>query len=183
MEAKKKIKFLTGEKWKVLELPRNYSTRKYAISTHGRAISFTEKMEEGTLLSPTPVSDYPAIIIGKKGKKGRTRYMHRMVAEFFCKKPSKAHEYVIHLNHKKDDNYYKNLKWVKEDELIPHARLKPGRKFGHADGFKLNEAKVRVIKKKLADGKTPVKALAKQFKVSEMAIYRIKWGENWSHLK
>jgi hypothetical protein len=52
------------------------------------------------------------------------------------------------------------------------------------EGPKLNATKVRQIKRSLNSKKQPtLKALAKQFKVSDMQIHRIKTGENWSHVK
>ena len=47
---------------------------------------------------------------------------------------------------------------------------------------KLSEAKVLVIKKMLAKGKT-LREIADKYKVSDMQIHRIKTGENWSHVK
>jgi hypothetical protein len=42
---------------------------------------------------------------------------------------------------------------------------------------------VKLIKKKLAEGKTRMKILSKQFGISEMQLYRIKSGQNWAHVK
>jgi hypothetical protein len=43
---------------------------------------------------------------------------------------------------------------------------------------------VKQIKRALSAKKQPtLKALAKQFKVSDMQIHRIKTGENWSHVR
>jgi hypothetical protein len=49
---------------------------------------------------------------------------------------------------------------------------------------KLSESKVKVIKKLLAgpNRKTRIKMIARQFKVSEMQIFRIQSGENWGHV-
>ena len=48
--------------------------------------------------------------------------------------------------------------------------------------MKLTEKDVIKIKKLLQDGKRAVD-LARKYDVSEMAIYRIKSGENWGHIK
>jgi len=42
---------------------------------------------------------------------------------------------------------------------------------------------VRLIRKKINEGKTRMKMIAKQFKISEMQLYRIKVGENWGWVK
>jgi predicted DNA binding protein len=52
-------------------------------------------------------------------------------------------------------------------------------------GHKLTSTQVMLLKKKIFDPnrKTRLKFLAKQFGISEMQLYRIKSGENWSHVK
>jgi len=52
-------------------------------------------------------------------------------------------------------------------------------------GVKLTETKVRLIKKRVLNPnrRTRIKIIARQFGVSEMAIYRIKSGENWGWVK
>jgi DNA invertase Pin-like site-specific DNA recombinase len=50
-------------------------------------------------------------------------------------------------------------------------------------GLKLNITKVKSIKRLLAKpGKKTMKQIAEQFDISEMQLYRIKSGENWSHV-
>jgi DNA-directed RNA polymerase specialized sigma subunit len=50
-------------------------------------------------------------------------------------------------------------------------------------GLKLNVNKVKSIKRLLAKpGKRTMKQIAEQFDISEMQLYRIKSGENWSHV-
>jgi DNA-binding Xre family transcriptional regulator len=51
--------------------------------------------------------------------------------------------------------------------------------------YKLTEAKVKILKRKLLDPnrKTRIKMLARQFGVSEMQLHRIRTGENWGHVK
>lgn len=48
-------------------------------------------------------------------------------------------------------------------------------------GLKLDSSQVMLIKKQLKRG-IPNRRIAKNFKVSEMQIHRIKTGENWSHI-
>ena len=39
------------------------------------------------------------------------------------------------------------------------------------------------LKMKRQGDKFSVRKTAKEFNVSEMQIYRIKWGENWGHIQ
>ena len=105
--------------------------------------------------------------------------------QIFCNRPSKKHSFVIHLDHKKENNKSKNLKWVTHPTQIEHAKKDPAflAQLKPTVGKKLNASKVMMIKKKLKAGKTTMKVLAKQYGISEMQLYRIKSGENWSHIK
>lgn len=49
-------------------------------------------------------------------------------------------------------------------------------------GMKLNSTQVIHIKL-LLKRERPLKQIAKQFDISEMQVWRIKSGENWSHIK
>src|SRR5690606_11967669 len=120
----------------------------------------------------------------KVGGKNINYYIHRLVAEQFCRKPSPRHNFVIHLDHKKENNLASNLRWVTHATQIEHAKKDPAflAQLTPYQGKKLNADRVKVIKRKLASGRTRMKILAKQFGISEMQLYRIKSGENWSHV-
>jgi hypothetical protein len=98
---------------------------------------------------------------------------------------------VIHLNHDKGDNHFKNLKWANKDEVSSHQQNSPEkiaykiRQANRTQGLKLNIAKVKAIKDTLNNPKRKLtfKQLAEKYKISEMTIYRIKSGENWARVK
>lgn len=186
MTKPKKIKFLSKEKWITLKGFHGKGGQRYAISTSGRAVSFTESIEDGHLLKQGLVQKYPALSIRKNGK-GVTFLMHRLLAHHFVKKQSPKHRYVIHLDHKKENNSIKNLKWVTQEELNKHLKTDPAviNRRKSDQGHILTAEKVRQIKIKLFNSKKQptLKALAKKFGVSDMQIFRIKTGENWSHIK
>lgn len=175
-----KLKLHSNEK--VLTLPMIKSPKgfHYAVTNYGRIISFATEPEDGRFLNPARVSGYPAVAIRTK-KGNKTYYIHRLVAKLFLRQPSPKHKFVIHLNHKKEDNNIQNLKWVTREEQTKHAIQ--DRRAREAGNYKLTEAKVRMIKRKLQGGKTRLKMIGKQFGVSDMQIHRIKTGENWSHVK
>lgn len=114
-------------------------------------------------------------------------YIHRMVAERFVARPSEEHYIVIHLDHDNQNNHHTNLKWVTHDESIAHNNRNPnilkdreGRRFNKSNkSYKLNEEKVKLIKKALARGKTPAE-LAKQFGISDGQVRHIRRGGSWS---
>jgi len=126
--------------------------------------------------------------------KNKHFFISKLVAEYFIPKTSEDQTYVLHLDRKRDNDDYRNLKWATKEEMEAHSRKSPfviqaqKKLIEHnlnSDGRKLTVTKVMLIKKLLAkpDQKTRLKMIAKQFGVSEMQIRRIKSGENWSQIK
>lgn len=115
--------------------------------------------------------------------------IHRMVARCFMKAPTSKQTVLAHLDFDKLNNRVENLKWMTPEENYPHRLNYPSvikemqeRRFNRKGSTKLTVEQVMMIKKLLNEGK-PVKNMVKKFKVSEMQIYRIKWGENWGDIE
>ncbi|UAY52285.1 NUMOD4 domain-containing protein [Ferruginibacter albus] len=186
------VKKIAGETWKQLQFGgRNALRKKYAISSLGRAASYTITVsEDGKLLVGSLTSGYRTLNL-HIGDGNGTIYLHREVAKLFLKKPSPKYKYVIHLNHKKSDNNYKNLKWATLEEVSEHQQGSPQkiaykkRQASKTNGLKLSATQVKTIKDTLKNPKRKLtyKQLATKYKVSEMTLYRIRSGENWSKVK
>jgi hypothetical protein len=186
------VKKIPGEVWKqILFSGHKQLRKKYAVSSHGRAVSYTDKVDkDGKLLSGSLTSGYKTLNLHVDQGNG-TIYIHREVARQFCKKRSPKAKFVIHVNHKKHDNNYKNLKWATLDEVGAHQQDSPEKKAykrrqaNRTEGLKLNATQVRAIKNVIKNPKRTItyKQLAKKYKVSEMTLYRIRSGENWGKVK
>lgn len=186
------INKIAGETWKPLKISGHKSVRrKYAISSHGRAASYTNDVnEDGKILKGSLTSGYRTLNLHLDGSNG-TIYLHREIARLFCKKPSPKHKYVIHINHKKEDNKQTNLKWATLDEMSSHQQKSPLKiaykkeQANKAIGLKLTASKVKAIKDAIKNPKRKLtyKQMAEKYAVSEMTLYRIKSGENWSHVR
>ena len=93
---------------------------------------------------------------------------------------------MIHIDGNKLNNYWENLQRVDRAGMTQHqisqgVYLHENRKMpSHA---KMNETKVRLLKKRLLEGKTKRKVLAKSFGITETQVRRIEKGENWGHVK
>ena len=190
------IKSFALEKWKEFQVHHSLKLR-YAVSNYGRLLSFIDKIENGRLLKGSKVDAYPvfAFKIRVKGiTKDKKIFIHKIVAEQFLKRKSEDHVFVLHMDRSRKNNSTDNLKWATRQEWLEHNRtsplvLKARKKLiqhnKNRDGHKLTSTRVMLLKKKLADPnrKTRLKNIAKQFGISEMQLYRIKSGENWSHIK
>ena len=118
--------------------------------------------------------------------------VHRLVAAYFLPQPKPGQTIVAHLNYNKLDNRYTNLQWMSQEEYSLHQSRNPKvieekmRRIHNpkprAKGMKLTSTQVIHIKLLLRKNK-PSKQIAKQFGISEMQVWRIKSGENWSSVK
>ena len=186
------IRSFWNEEWKELKFEEGALQKRYAISNYGRIVSFTEKINEGSLIKGGVLRGYPTLPLRPFGK-SKTFYVHKLVAELFLEKADESKDYVIHIDYNKSNNYITNLKWAGKDEMFAHQQKNPTvlesrekQKGRHTvQGHKLNATQVMRLKKKINDPnrKTRLKMLAKQFGISEMQLYRIKSGENWAHVE
>jgi hypothetical protein len=191
------IRNLPGEKWKSVEIENSKAVR-YSISNLGRLASYTEDIKDGTILKCSKNKGYRVFryySIKAEKKVHSHFYIHKKVAELFTSKPSSDKTMVIHLDYNKLNNDVNNLKWASKEEVQEHQKKNPlmiksikklkEHNRTSKNGYKLSEAKVRIIKRKLLDPnrRTRIKMIARHYGVSEMQLYRIKTGENWGYVK
>lgn len=186
------IKGLKNELWKEVKMPKGALRYRYAISNMGRIASFESKIQDGKLLNGTSIGGYPTLNVKPFGE-NKTFYIHKLVAKLFLSKSSPKQVFVIHKNHNKKNNKAKNLKWATKEEMEKNQQKSPLVLKARQErmnnpiykGHKLTANAVKQIKKKInSNSRTQsMKEIAKQFKISEMQLYRIKSGENWSHVK
>ncbi len=118
--------------------------------------------------------------------------VHRLVADYFLKKPTAKQTIVAHLDHDKLNNRANNLQWMAPEENYEHQKNSPHvikekqerrhRPKENSRATKLSVTKVMLMKKLINQGK-PMKQLVKLFKVTETQIIRIRRGENWSDIE
>ena len=185
------IKKNSGETWKQLQFKGWKQLRKkYAVSSQGRVASYKDDvLADGKLLEGSLTSGYKTLNLHINGTNG-TIYFHREVAKLFNTKKSPKEKFVIHLNHVKTDNSYKNLKWATQEEVSTHQQKSPEKiaykkiQNSRTKGLKLDAKQVKAIKAMIDNPRRRLtyKQIAAKYKVSEMTIYRIKSGENWSNI-
>jgi hypothetical protein len=191
------VKIYPNEEFKEIDIDDKLQ-RRYAVSNKGRLVSFLDDIKSGRLLKGALTDGYRMFrykLYLEGGKiKNKHLFIAKLVAEYFISKTSDEQIYVLHLDRKRDNDDYRNLRWATKEEMIEHSRKSPFVKQAklnliehnlNANGRKLTVTKVILIKKLLAkpNQTTRLKMIAKQFGVSEMQIRRIKSGENWSQVK
>lgn len=171
--------------------------KKYAISNYGRLVSYdNDFMTDGKEIRGSVVNGFRLFRYKIKVDdkiKNKHKFIYKLVAEHFLPKPSEEQSHLIHLDYNLSNDHYSNLKWVTKEEAkgfqdknpkVMKARRDLGERMKTREG-KLTATQVMRLKRILLDPnrKTRIRILAKQFGVSEMQLYRIKSGENWSRIQ
>lgn len=113
---------------------------------------------------------------------GKTRLIHRVVAEAFLKEVS-GKEFVNHIDGNKRNNCVSNLEWCTCSENLAHSYRCGLRSVAKEDNprSKLTSGDVDYIKQNYKKGDTNygAKALARKFGVAHQTICAVVWGQNW----
>ena len=129
---------------------------------------------------------YPAFSVSKNGK-DRPMPLHRVLAMIFIPNPDNKPE-INHIDGDRANFALSNLEWCTHKEnmrhahrtgLIPPSQIGPGER-SHA--AKLNDEKVREIKRRLLSGETQI-SIAHDYGVVQGTIGFIASGETWSHIR
>ncbi|MDR2038290.1 MAG: HNH endonuclease [Bacteroidales bacterium] len=185
------MKSFWNEEWKEIETidDGKFHRKKYAISNYGRVVSYTDEIEDGKLLKYGLIEGYPVLSLGQRVK--YSRCIHKLVAHYFLPEPASNQKYVIHFDFDKENNSVKNLQWVTREEMLQHQNFNPRVQYARKHhtkrtrGPKLTDKQVKRLKNAINDPnrKRTYKQIAKRYGISEMQLYRIKSGENWSHVE
>lgn len=176
------MKIFNGEQWRAIDIDGMDVCEKYEVSNFGK-LRRLKVSEEGEIINPSNIKGYPIINVKLTNGKRTTRYIHKLIAEVFLDKDTIDQEYVIHLDYLKENNHYRNLKWVNRTELFQHQAKNPNYKKGIIRYSKLSETDVIRLKKKIQRGKNPLYKIAKEFGITHTQLNRIRSGENWGHVK
>lgn len=157
---------------------------KYEVSSCGsvRTIGSGRGRVHGReLIQATMPRGYKVVNLWKDNK-GRTRLVHRLVAEAFIGEIPDGMQ-VNHINGKKEDNHSSNLEIVTNEENRTHA-IQTGlidNKGSKNPMSKINDDTVLAIREKHSQG-IGYKRLAKMFNLSWGCVRAVATGKTWSHL-
>lgn len=187
----KELKF-DKEEWHRLNFEDLKPDEIYEVSNYGRLRYWTHKTNEFKIMKLSTVRGYRYFMWFKsiQGWDNKIkRIIHRLVADEFCKRENDKQIFVIHLDHDKGNNYYKNLKWTTREEMTLHNKSNPrvieshkNRK-GKITNSKLTEADVINLKLMVKSGEHKLYKIAEHFGITHTQLNRIRKGQNWAHVK
>lgn len=182
---KKKTKFtdnLPGEKWKkLIHVEGEEIVPIYEVSSCGR-VKRIEKDGVVRLMEQGSIAGYPYAVIKYPDGRQRNRYIHRLVSQLFLKPKDEYHQFVIHTDFDRTNNHIDNLELVNRRRLFEHRKASPKPRKKRTRGYKLDENKVKRIKKLLEDENLKLSMIAKMFGITHTQLNRIRNGENWGHV-
>lgn len=177
------VEDLEGEIWK--DIP-NFDSM-YQISNKGRLKTFYCDKER-IRIPKTKSRGYKEIgLSGKLYPKPKHIMIHRLVAEAFIPNPENK-PFVNHIDCNTSNNCVENLEWVTHQENMNHAVLNDrmfkvynNEKKTH-ENSKLDEEKVRLIRKLYYEDKLGQITIAKMLNVSKNAISGVVTWRTWFYV-
>lgn len=169
-----------NETWKTVDFGTGLDHARYDVSNRGRVKSYANNRIR--IIKGSKLNGYRSLMVRFEGGLIQNFYVHRLVAQYFVRREKPDQYYVIHLDYDKLNNDMHNLAWVDEEGLKQHNNNNPNIQRKRATGHKLNEAKVKAIKKLVKSNKTRLRVIAKRFDISHTHLNRIRHGENWSNI-
>jgi len=161
----------------------------YQISNLSRVrrMAGSAKCYENRILKQNVGSHGYLVVDLYKNNKRKTFTIHKLILEAFVG-PCPSGMECRHLDGNPANNKIENLKWGTRSENVRDAMKHKTSKIPHNKGSdhgmaKLNEWKVRIIKRLLEDGCLTQKEVSEIFEVNEPAISKIQTHRTWKHIK
>lgn len=185
--SEKKVKSFWNERWVKVDTKVPTKQKDYYFSDYGRVKSLDKITEKEQLLKGSKtVQGFMLLNLRLEGNQTQGCYIHKLVAEAFCRKEHDNQKFVVHLDRDNINNHYTNLKWMSQREMtdfqIVHGVYNPqNRKPSPLN--KMNPTRVRLLKKRLKEGKTKKRILAKSFNITMAQLRKIEKGIDWGYIK
>lgn len=180
------------EEWRRLNFKDLKPDEIYEISNYGRLRQWSEKLKEFKIMKLSTVRGYRYFMWFKsvQGWDNKIKkIIHRLVADEFCEHSNPKQIFVIHLDHDKGNNYYKNLKWATREEMTSHNKSNPRviesheKRKGKITNSKLTVQDVIDLKLMVRSGDYKLYKIAEHFGITHTQLNRIRNGQNWAHVK
>ena len=154
---------------------------KYLIYESGAVVSLV--FRRSRVLTPIRMGEYFGFQLLDTGGKIKKVKHHRLIAQTFHGRAPEGQE-TRHKNGKRDQNDADNLHWGTRSQNMMDKELHGTATIGERHpGAKLNERKVRRIRRLRAQGLTIAQIEKKFPDVTRMTIWRAAAGKSWTRTK
>lgn len=182
----KKVQSFWNERWVCIQAKAPTKQKDYYFSDYGRLKSVEKSTGTETLLKGSKtIQGFLQINLKLKDNIRQGFYVHKLVADEFCKKTDDDQKFVIHLDRDNFNNHFENLKWVNQREMtdfqIEHGVYDPKNR-KRPSHCKMNPTRVKLLKQRLKEGKTKKKILAKTFGITVEQLRKIEKGIDWKYV-
>ncbi len=181
------VKSFWNERWAKVKTRVPTKQKEYHFSDYGRVKSIDKTTQKEQLLKGSKtVQGFMLLNLRLDGNKTQGCYIHKLVAQEFCPKEQEEQKFVVHVDQDNLNNHYQNLKWMSQREMtdfqIANGVYDPqNRKPSPLN--KMNPTRVRLLKKRLKEGKTKKQILAKNFNITMAQLRKIEKGIDWGYVK
>ena len=180
------VKSFWNERWVKITCKAPTKQKDYYFSDYGRIKSVHKVTEQESLLRGSiTLQGYRQINMKLANGLRQGFYIHKLVAQEFCTRKSDAAKFVIHLDRDNLNNYYENLQWMTQREMTDFQiaqcvyKQENRKRPSHC---KMNPERVRLLKRRLKEGKTKKKILAKSFGITVEQLRKIEKGIDWKYV-
>lgn len=181
------VRSFWNERWGKLDTPKPTKSSHYFISDYGRIKSLHKVTGKETLLKGSLLrGGYRTLNIRLIENKRLTVFIHKFVAKHFIPNDDPEKIFAIHLDQDKNNNHWKNLKWVSRSELTQWQLDQGIYSLSYKKrpkNTKMTETRVKMALQWIKEGKTKKKIIAKRLGISTMQLNRIERGENWGYVQ
>lgn len=181
-----KVKCYWDERWMLIEAKAATKTKDYYFSDYGRLKSIDKSTENESLLNGSrTIQNFLQINLKLKDNIRQGFYVHKLVGGAFVDKQREDQKFLIHLDRDNFNNRFKNLRWMNQREMTDF-QIENG-VYHHENrkrsvNYKMNPARVKLLKIRLKEGKTKKKILAKSFGITVEQLRKIEKGIDWKYV-
>jgi hypothetical protein len=172
-----------NERWAVVKPDLETLGKVYYFSDYGRIKSIDKVTEKEMFLKGCQLPQgFVVVNIFLENRKQKRFYLHKLIAEEWIQKEHEDQTFAVHIDRNVGNNFHQNLKWMSRLEMTAfmaeHGVYDPQKRKRNSH-YKLNPARVQLIRKRLKESKNRRKMIAKEFNISVAHLKKIETGEMW----
>lgn len=181
-----KVESYHDEEWSFIITKAPTIRCHYYISNYGRVKSVNKKTKVENLRKPSlTAGKFPTLGLKLKGGVNQGISIRKLVAQYFMNNGREFDMLLVNKDNNIRNNHVDNIQFVTKEEYDAWHTERGSWTKGLANRkatYKMNEAKVKLLLRRLKEGKTKKKILAKSFGITPMQLNRIERKENWGHV-